>query len=86
LYNFRGWGEHDCLQVRTEFCHFYSNPKANTYPISLKKAKVQDVMLPTEQIYAAIFREHGFQDVRIREIRKRTSKKELFEFVVSAQA
>jgi hypothetical protein len=43
LYNFRGWGEHDCLQVRTEFCHFYSNPKANTYPISLKKAKVQQL-------------------------------------------
>jgi hypothetical protein len=43
-------------------------------------------MLHTEQIYAAILRDQGFQDVEVRTIRKRTSKKEPFEFIVSATA
>ena len=34
---------------------------------------------------AALFEDTGFRDVDIRVIRKRTSKKELFEFVVSAR-
>jgi hypothetical protein len=49
-------------------------------------SKFYDVMLHTEQIYAAILRDQGFQDVQITNIRKRTSKKELFEYVVSAHA
>ena len=48
-------------------------------------SKFYDVMLHTEQIYAAIFQAEGFQNVNIRTIRKRTSKKELFEYVVSAR-
>jgi hypothetical protein len=47
-------------------------------------SKFYDVMLPVESIYAAIFEAAGFADARITTIRKRTSKKELFEFVVSA--
>jgi hypothetical protein len=48
-------------------------------------SKFYDVMLPVERIYAALFEAAGFVDARIETIRKRTSKKELFEFVVSAR-
>lgn len=48
-------------------------------------SKFYDVMLPVEEIYAAMFAAAGFLDVSIKTIRKRTSKKELFEFVVSAR-
>ncbi|MGI8477607.1 MAG: DNA methyltransferase [Thermomicrobiales bacterium] len=43
-----------------------------------------DVTLSTEEIYAAIFQASGFRDVGIETLRKRTSKKELFEFAVTA--
>ena len=43
------------------------------------------VLLPVEEIYAAMLEEVGFEDVRCRAIRKRNSKKELFEFDVSAR-
>lgn len=49
-------------------------------------SKFYDVLLPVEQIFAAMFREVGFSSVSIRAIRKRTSKKELFEFVVAGNA
>ncbi len=49
-------------------------------------SKFYDVMLPVEEIYAALFRDANFVEVEIRAIRKRTSKKELFEFIVSAKA
>lgn len=47
-------------------------------------SKFYDTMLPVEAIYAAMFEDAGFVDVRVETIRKRTSKKELFEFVVHA--
>jgi hypothetical protein len=37
-----------------------------------------------KELYGAIFESERFRDVRIETIRKRTSKKELFEYVVSA--
>ena len=43
------------------------------------------VLLPVERIYATMFEEVGFEEVRCRAIRKRNSKKELFEFDVSAR-
>ena len=43
------------------------------------------VLLPVERIYAAMFEQLGFEDIRCRAIRKRNSKKELFEFDVSAR-
>lgn len=49
-------------------------------------SKFYDVLLPTEHIYAAIFREQGFQDIQIVPIRKRSSKKELFEYLISGRA
>lgn len=48
-------------------------------------SKFFDVLLPVEEIFAALFRAAGFDDVVIRPIRKRTSKKELYEYVVSAR-
>ena len=42
------------------------------------------VLVPTEQLYAAMLREYGFVDVAARPIRKRNSNKALFEFDVSA--
>lgn len=47
-------------------------------------SKFYDVLLPVEAIFASLFEAVGFTNVRIRVIRKRSSKKELFEFVVSA--
>ncbi|BDA71479.1 hypothetical protein RIVM261_003730 [Rivularia sp. IAM M-261] len=48
-------------------------------------SKFYDVMLPVESIFASIFQDVGFTNISIKTIRKRTSKKELFEFLVSAQ-
>jgi hypothetical protein len=47
-------------------------------------SKFYDVLVPVEKIFAAMFDCSGFHDVAIRKIRKRTSKKELYEFTVSA--
>ncbi|MDW8352478.1 MAG: SAM-dependent methyltransferase, partial [Anaerolineae bacterium] len=47
-------------------------------------SKFYDVLLPTEEIYAAIFDAAGFANIAIERIRKRTSKKELFEYIVHA--
>ncbi|MCY4042030.1 MAG: hypothetical protein OXF72_12390 [Gammaproteobacteria bacterium] len=43
------------------------------------------VLLSVEKIYAAIFEDLGFEEVQCSAIRKRNSKKELFEFDVSAR-
>ena len=42
------------------------------------------VLVPTEQLYAAMLRKYGFMDVAVRPVRKRNSKKALVEFDVSA--
>jgi hypothetical protein len=42
-------------------------------------------MVPAEKLFAALFERHGFEKVRTRILRRRTSKKELFEFLVSAR-
>ena len=43
------------------------------------------VLLPVEQLYAAMLEDVGFEDVRCCAIRKRNSKKELFEYDISAR-
>lgn len=48
-------------------------------------SKFYDVLVPAEKIYAAVFESVGFEDISVRVIRKRTSKKELYEFLVSAR-
>jgi hypothetical protein len=47
-------------------------------------SKFYDVLLPVEQIFAALFEAAGFEKCEARAIRKRSSKKELFEYIVSA--
>ena len=42
-------------------------------------------LLPVEEIFQSIFYAEGFSEVRIERIRKRNSKKELYEFVVIAK-
>jgi hypothetical protein len=48
-------------------------------------SKFYDVLVPTEEIFASLFSATGMSEVSIQRIRKRTSKKELFEFVVHAR-
>lgn len=48
-------------------------------------SKFYDVLLPVEEIFASLFTSQGFEQVHITPIRKRSSKKELYEFVVSAR-
>jgi hypothetical protein len=48
-------------------------------------SKFYDAVVPTEEIYAAIMGPSGFEDVRIERLRKRNSKKELFEFDVQGR-
>lgn len=43
-----------------------------------------ETLLPVEVIYKKFFQEAGFQNVKIKTLRKRSSKKELFEFDVHA--
>jgi len=45
-----------------------------------------NVLLPVEEIFQAIFCAEGFSEVNIERIRKRNSKKELYEFVVCAKS
>ena len=44
-----------------------------------------ETLLPVEEIFQAIFHSEGFSETRVERIRKRNSKKELYEFVVSAK-
>ena len=48
-------------------------------------SKFYDVLLPVQDIYAAMFDAAGLLDVNVDVIRKRSSKRELFEYVVSAR-
>jgi hypothetical protein len=48
-------------------------------------SKFFDVVIPVEAIFEALFVSAGFADTSIRVLRKRTSKKELYEFLVSAE-
>jgi hypothetical protein len=48
-------------------------------------SKFYDVLVPVEQIFAALFRAVGMRDTKVTVIRKRSSKRELFEYVVSAR-
>jgi hypothetical protein len=47
-------------------------------------SKFYDVMLPAEEIFCALFEAAGFSGARFTEVRKRTSKRELYEYLVEA--
>ncbi len=48
-------------------------------------SKFFDVLVPAEKLLADLFERHGFSRVKTRTLRRRTSKKELFEYLVSAR-
>lgn len=48
-------------------------------------SKFYDVLVPTEQLLAELLGSAGFEAAQVETLRKRTSKKELFEFLVSAR-
>jgi hypothetical protein len=48
-------------------------------------SKFYDVLVPVEQLLATQFEQVGFQSVEISTLRKRTSKKELYEYLVTAK-
>lgn len=48
-------------------------------------SKFFDVLVPAEKLFAELFVRHGFVSVKARVLRRRTSKKELFEYLVSAE-
>jgi hypothetical protein len=48
-------------------------------------SKFYETLIPVEKIYASILEDAGFVDPEIIPLRKRNSKKELYEFVVSAK-
>lgn len=48
-------------------------------------SKFYDTLVPTEKLYADLMTKHGFENPHIEVIRKRNSKKELFEYLVSAR-
>lgn len=47
-------------------------------------SKFYDTLVPVEELYADLMKKQGFENITIEIIRKRSSKKELFEFLVSA--
>lgn len=64
---------------------FFVTKPGGTINYIVGNSKFYDVMLPVESIFVALFKAAGFVDSDVRVIRKRTSKKELFEYVVSAR-
>jgi DNA modification methylase len=59
-------------------------PNAKIFYI-VGNSKFYDTLVPVETIYASILENIGFQDIEVEILRKRNSKKELIEFVVSAR-
>ncbi len=73
----------DCVRHFRSLARVLAKGAAVHYIVG--NSKFYDVMVHTELIYAQLLREHGFANVTVENIRKRNSKKELFEFVVSAR-
>jgi SAM-dependent methyltransferase len=49
-------------------------------------SKFYDVLLPAEEVFVALFQAAGLENARVTRLRKRTSKVELYEFLVEADA
>jgi hypothetical protein len=47
-------------------------------------SKFFDVLVPVERLFAEIFEICGFRNAVVVQLRKRTSKRELYEYLVSA--
>ena len=48
-------------------------------------SKFYETIVPTESLFAELLDMNGFSNIECRQIRKRSSKKELYEYVVSAE-
>ncbi len=70
-----------------QHCHglFQVVKPGGTINYIVGNSKFYEVMLPVESIFAALFTQAGFEDVACKAIRKRTSKKELFEYIVTGR-
>lgn len=59
------------------------SPGASLFYI-VGNSKFYDTVVPVEQLYAQFLANIGFVDIEIKTLRKRNSKKELYEYLVSA--
>ncbi|HAJ64777.1 MAG TPA: hypothetical protein DCP31_40670, partial [Cyanobacteria bacterium UBA8543] len=48
-------------------------------------SKFYDTIVPVELLYVSLLKQYGFSQVKSEVLRKRNSKKELYEFAVSAE-
>ena len=60
------------------------SPGAKVFYI-VGNSKFYNILVPVEEIYANLLQDTGFVVTGVEILRKRNSKKELFEYVVSAQ-
>lgn len=59
-------------------------PGAHVFYI-VGNSKFYDTLVPVETLYAQLMAQYGYVEVTIQKIRKRNSKKELFEYLVSGR-
>jgi hypothetical protein len=73
----------DMVQHSRELFRVVRSGGAIAYIIG--NSKFYDVLLPAQEILSAIFASTGFRELQVKTIRKRTSKRELFEYLVSGR-
>jgi DNA modification methylase len=73
------------MDMSSHFANLYNAvaPGGRLYYI-VGNSKFYDTLVPVEELYVDLMKKHGFENTHIEVIRKRNSKKELFEFLVSA--
>ncbi len=72
------------IATHLESVYFILAPGANIFYV-VGNSKFYDTLVPVELIYTHLLEKNGFTDTNIETLRKRSSKKELFEFIVSAR-
>ena len=73
---------HD-MALHVRGLHSVVAPGGRTHYV-VGNSKFYDVVLPAQDIFRALFEDAGFTAARVQVLRKRTSKAELFEYLVSA--
>lgn len=71
------------ISLHLESLYKALEPDARVFYI-VGNSKFYDTLVPVESIYANILENTGFTDAKVEVLRKRNSKKELMEFIVSA--
>lgn len=72
------------ISLHLESLYKILEPNAKVFYI-VGNSKFYDTLVPVENIYASILENVGFADTKVETLRKRNSKKELIEFIVSAR-